>query len=86
MAEPGAAPDVGDQAVTVVETMHGEIRTTAPETLPQADAPVPFRANDRVKHKRFGEGRVLDCYNGMALVDFAKGGAKKIRADFLNAA
>jgi ATP-dependent DNA helicase RecQ len=84
--ERSAPPDLGDKPVIVVETMHGEIRTTAPETLLRQDTPVPFQANDRVKHKRFGEGRVLDCFNGMALVDFVKGGAKRIRADFLKAA
>ena len=85
-AEAAAPAMLGDKAVTVVETMHGEIRTTAPETLPQPEASGSFQTNDRVKHKRFGEGRVLDCYNGMALVDFVKGGAKRIRADFLKAA
>jgi ATP-dependent DNA helicase RecQ len=86
IAEPSAPAAVGDKPVTVVESMHGEIRTTAPETLLGNQPPAPFRANDRVKHKRFGEGRVLDCFNGMALVDFVKGGAKRIRADFLKAA
>ena len=81
-----AVPILGDQTVTVVESMHGQIRTTAPETLPQGAPEAAFKVDDRVRHKRFGEGRVLDCFGGIALVAFPRTGSKRIRTDFLRAA
>ncbi|GAC1417722.1 MAG: RecQ family ATP-dependent DNA helicase [Acidobacteriaceae bacterium] len=74
------------QTVTIVESMHGQIHTTAPETLPQSAPKAAFHANERVRHKRFGEGRVLDCFDDVAFVEFSKGGSKRIRTDFLRAA
>ena len=71
-------------SVTVVPSIHGEIQTTAPETLPQVDES-PFAKGDAVRHKRFGSGKVLDIYNDMVLVDFVKAGSKRLRADFLQA-
>lgn len=71
--------------VTRVETMHGTIVTTAPETLPQAHAEEvsrKLRKGDTVRHLRFGEGAVRDVYGDLALVRFA-GGDKKIKVDFL---
>ncbi len=74
------------QHVTVLPSIHGEIRTTAPETLP-TPAPEPtFHRGDRVRHKRFGSGSILDIHNEIVLVDFLKGGQKRLRADFLEAA
>ena len=71
--------------VTRVETMHGTIMTTAPETLPQnAEVSSPaFSKGDRVHHKRFGEGKVKDAHEDMALVHFSKVGDKKVKTSFL---
>ena len=80
-AEP--APEA---AVTTVKTTYGEIHTTAPETLPTAAPASAFRKGDDVRHKRFGQGRVLDVHNQIALVDFLKSGQKRLRTDFLEAA
>jgi ATP-dependent DNA helicase RecQ len=71
--------------VTVIETMHGEIRTTAPETLPQVE-PSKFAAGDRVRHKSFGLGRIRDLLGDVALVHFPKAGDRRVRTDFLRAA
>lgn len=76
--------------VTRVETMHGTIVTTAPETLPkqknQTAAAPGFSKGDAVRHKRFGEGKVRDAYGDVALVHFAKAGEKKVKMTFLTAA
>jgi ATP-dependent DNA helicase RecQ len=71
--------------VTRIETIHGDILTTAPETLPAAPVPARFAPGDRVRHKRFGQGKVVDIYEANVLVDFAKSGKKRLRADFLTA-
>ncbi len=74
------------QHFTTVPSIHGEIHTTAPETL-LTPAPEPaFHRGDRVRHKRFGSGSVLDIHNEIVLVDFLKGGQKRLRADFIEAA
>ena len=74
------------QRVTTIPSIHGEIHTTAPETLlPPAPEPT-FHRGDRVRHKRFGSGSVLDIHDEIVLVDFLKGGQKRLRADFLEAA
>ena len=73
------------EAVTVIETMHGTVQTTAPETLPQPEKEA-FHPGDSVRHKRFGPWKVLDLHSGMALVKFASAGSKRIRADFLQSA
>ena len=86
LAEPMSGPAAKAPEVTVVETMHGTIQTTAPETLLRPEAPGSFGKGDRVRHKRFGQGDVLDAHNGMLLVRFDRGGSKKIREDFLVAA
>ena len=72
--------------VTRLETMHGTIVTTAPETLPhtgEVSAPA-LSKGDRVRHKRFGEGTVRDAHHDMALVHFTKAGDKKIKVSFLS--
>jgi ATP-dependent DNA helicase RecQ len=81
--QPVAAPDT---SVTKVETAYGEIRTTAPQTLPKPEPATPFHKGDTVRHKRFGQGKVLDIHNQIALVDFLKSGQKRLRTDFLEAA
>lgn len=76
--------------VTRVETIHGTIVTTAPETLPklgeEANAMPGFSKGDAVRHKRFGEGKVRDAHGDVALVRFAKTGEKKVKVSFLTAA
>jgi len=81
--KPDAKPET---AVTTVQTAYGEIKTTAPETLPTAVPASPFDKGDIVRHKRFGQGRVLDIHNQIALVDFLKSGQKRLRTDFLQTA
>ncbi len=83
-SEVGQAPE--QLEVTVIPTMHGEIHTTAPETLVAASPSPAFAAGDGVRHRRFGQGKVLDCLNDMVLVDFVKGGSRRVRADFLERA
>jgi ATP-dependent DNA helicase RecQ len=75
-----------EPAVITVQTAYGEIQTTAPETLPTPEPASPFQKGDTVRHKRFGQGKVLDIHNHIALVDFLKAGQKRLRADFLDAA
>ena len=72
------------QPVTVIESMHGEIRTTAPETLPEAEAE-RFAIGDRVRHKSFGLGRVRDLFGASALVHFPNAGDRRVHVDFLRA-
>lgn len=70
--------------VTRIETMQGTIITTAPETLPKAEAGEPALAKGTpVSHKRFGTGKVKDVHNGIALVRFNKAGDKKVKVEFL---
>jgi ATP-dependent DNA helicase RecQ len=71
--------------VTRVETMHGEILTTAPETLPRKEEPAAFVPGDQVRHRRFGAGKVIDIHDANVLVEFEKVGKKRLRADFLTA-
>jgi len=78
-----SAPE--DQPVIVIESMHGEIHTTAPETLPITNVE-PFAAGDRVRHKSFGLGRILDINHTVALVHFPKAGDKRVHAGFLRPA
>ncbi len=83
--EPETAHPVHEE-VTTVHTAFGEIQTTAPETLLHPEAEPVFHKGDKVLHKRFGHGSVLDILNDLVLVDFVKGGSKRLRADFLEAA
>ena len=87
--EPAQSPTPAEppaQSVTTIETIHGTIQTTCPETLLQPTPEAAFTKGDSVRHKRFGTGKVLDVFNGMVLVDFLKAGSKRLRADFLRAA
>ena len=71
--------------VTRIETMHGTIVTTSPETLPQIEETPGLAKGAQVTHKRFGPGKVKDVYNGMALVHFSKEGDKRVKVEFLSA-
>ncbi len=84
IAEPERVPTEGNN-VTVIETIHGEIRTTAPETLPQV-TPARFATGDRVRHKSFGLGRIRDLLGTAALVHFPKAGDRRVHTDFLRPA
>lgn len=77
-------PTKESSGVTVIETMHGEIHTTAPETLPQAEQS-RFTIGDRVRHRSFGLGRIRDVLGDAALVHFPAGD-RRVRTDFLRAA
>ena len=83
-AEPVQTAAQTSRDVTVIETMHGEIRTTAPETLPQAEVE-KFVVGDRVRHKSFGLGRIRDMLGSAALVHFASGD-RRVHMDFLKPA
>ncbi len=87
---PAVAPDPVQGAkdahgTTVIETVHGAIHTTAPETLVHS-APEKFKRGDRVAHKRFGVGEIRDIHGKNALVRFLKQGEKKLLTDFLELA
>lgn len=69
----------------VIANLHGDIHTTAPETL-RRTGPEPFQSGDRVTHKRFGSGVVLDSHCSQVLVKFGKLGNKKLKAEFLRKA
>ncbi len=87
--EPGQTPaaiEPQPPPVTTIATAYGEIHTTAPETLIPADPEPAFHAGDKVRHKRFGQGSVLDVHHDIALVDFVKAGQKRLRTDFLSSA
>jgi ATP-dependent DNA helicase RecQ len=75
-----------EPTITTVQTSYGEIHTTAPETLPSPEPDSSFHKGDIVRHKRFGQGKVLDIHNQIALVDFLKSGKRRLRTDFLHAA
>ena len=78
--------DSSDSGVTRVESMHGDILTTAPETLPVASEPAAFAVGDKVRHRRFGPGKVLDIHEENVLVDFERSGKKRLRVNYLSAA
>jgi ATP-dependent DNA helicase RecQ len=78
-----SASALSKQQVTRIETPYGEIQTTAPETLPHPPSESPFRKGDEVHHHKFGNGTVVGSDNHMVLVDFIKGGSKRLREDFL---
>jgi ATP-dependent DNA helicase RecQ len=68
--------------VTEISTPIGPIVTTAPETLPSPEEPL-FHAGDLVRHRQFGNGKVLDLSGENVLVRFEKGGMKKVRMAFI---
>ncbi len=70
--------------VTRLETMHGTILTTAPETLPHAEQEPTLAKGTPVAHKRFGPGKVKDVHDGIALVHFTDVGDKKVKLEFLS--
>jgi len=83
---PAAVPSQNSGAheqVVRIETITGPIITTAPETLPNMEAPPPFSPGDQVRHRRFGPGKVLDIHQTDVLVQFQKAGRKRVRTDFL---
>ena len=82
-AQPSETPASHHEELQVIETMQGSYQTThvRPDPLPEA----PFRAGDEVSHARFGPGKVLDLHEDVVLVDFVKGGQKRLKAEFLEA-
>ena len=84
---PQTAPDVTNghkdaHGTVVIETVHGAIHTTCPETIVHSE-PEKFKRGDRVRHQRFGVGDVRDIHGKNALVRFLKLGEKKLLTDFL---
>ncbi len=87
---PDTAPDPSTgsndaHGTTEINTVHGTIRTTAPETIVRSD-PEKFKRGDRVRHQRFGIGEIKDIHGKNALVRFLKQGEKKLLVDFLECA
>ncbi len=80
-----AGSDRDAHGATIISSVHGDFHTTAPETLPQPEVS-PFAMGDRVRHKSFGLGRILDIHSTAALVRFGKAGEKRVRTDFLQPA
>lgn len=81
-------PSAGQQdahGTTVIQTVHGAIHTTAPETIVRSE-PEKFQRGDRVRHTRFGIGEIKDIHGKNALVRFLKQGEKKLLVDFLEPA
>ncbi len=72
--------------VTRVETMHGTLVTTAPETLPGKEEEPRFAEGDQVRHPSFGQGTVREADGDTVLVHFAKAGEKRLRSSFLREA
>ena len=72
-----------DTAVEV-ETTVGTVVTTAPETLLVAEEP-PFKPGEKVRHAKFGSGRVMELDGENLLVRF-EGGTKKVRPTYLRSA
>ena len=70
---------------TVISTLHGNIRTTAPETLVRSE-PERFKVGDRVSHTTFGVGQVREIQGKNATVKFPKKGEKRLMVDFLEPA
>lgn len=79
---PAEAVAEGGAPVVRIPSPSGDIVTTAPETLPQPEVPA-FEVGERVKHRSFGEGKVIDIHGQNVLVRFAKAGEKRVRASFL---
>lgn len=85
VAEQHAASEPqGHDGVTRIETIHGTIATTAPETLPHLEAQANmFAVGERVHHKLFGVGDVLEVDGDTLHVRFPAEGVKKLKADFV---
>ncbi len=75
-----------EEPCTTIQAPIGEIRTTAPETLPHPEPESCFQRGDEVHHPQFGTGTVLEVEHDIIHVDFIRGGSKKLRADFLERA
>lgn len=82
---PQAVNESEETGVVVVASAVGPISTTAPETLPKKERP-PFSEGASVRHKRFGQGKVLEFVCENVLVEFDKEGIKRVRSAFLRAA
>ncbi len=80
------APVAHHQDVHTIETMHGSYQTTREQSEPAPQVETAFQPGDRVSHKKFGPGRVLDVFNDTLLIDFAEAGSKRLRAGFISAA
>ena len=78
-------PATQSQAMVGVSSAIGPIFTTAPETLPRKEEP-QFRAGDAVRHRRFGNGKVLDIAGENLLVRFDKNGMKRVRMIYIRKA
>jgi ATP-dependent DNA helicase RecQ len=54
-----------------------------PEALAEPQPTAVFRQGDRVQHRRFGKGQVIETAGGNLTVDFGHRGCKQIRSEFL---
>ncbi|HEY0786333.1 MAG TPA: ATP-dependent DNA helicase RecQ [Acidobacteriaceae bacterium] len=84
---PGAAEDLPhsqrEEAYEIVTSV-GPVLTTAPETLPDRNAPV-YAKGDAVLHRRFGTGQVLDQEGDNLLVRFPDS-VRRVRLTYVVAA
>ncbi len=71
-------------AVTYIETIHGTIATTAPETLVREHEGPKFAVGTIVRHKTFGKGEVLEEEGETLTVRFS-GGTKRLKDRFVSA-
>lgn len=83
--EPGRGDLRSPPEAVSVRSASGEFQTTAPETLPRPEAPA-FHIGERIRHKRFGVGTVLDEDSGKILARFEKAGERKVRATYVKRA
>jgi ATP-dependent DNA helicase RecQ len=65
-----------------VATSLGTIVTTAPETLPEQPNEPAYKKGDLVRHRKFGEGKILDVAGDNLMVRFSTG-AKTVRTTYL---
>ncbi|MBS1813895.1 MAG: RecQ family ATP-dependent DNA helicase [Acidobacteria bacterium] len=79
---PQQAAEPAGETVITIPSPSGDIVTTAPETLP-IEEPSLFEIGARVKHRSFGEGKVLDIHGDTLLVRFTKAGEKRVKAAFV---
>jgi ATP-dependent DNA helicase RecQ len=74
-------PEHMRDAVEVV-TAVGTIVTTAPGTLPRREDGPRYKKGDVVRHRKFGEGKVLDVAGDNLMVRFSAG-AKTVRTTYV---
>ncbi len=78
--EPELPTNTAQTKVVAVQTPAADLQTTVPESLP---SPPAFQPGDRVRHRRFGIGRVLSADTDRLAIDFEKAGQKEVKPTFV---